>query len=119
MKAWQRLWGKKILDLSLGAFFRILGERTRTPIEIDRFFPSTQHCSGCKHRQKLTLDRDYNAAINLLKEGLRKKSSRDPEQIVEMPVETKTTTQRMVDFFDSLSYVRVSLVAETGSFSIH
>ncbi len=131
--AWQRLWGKKMLDLSLGAFFRVLAERTRTPIEIDRFFPSTQHCSGCNYRQKLTLDerryncpvcgltldRDYNAAINLLKEGLRKTPSRDPEQIVEMPVETKTTTQRMVDFFDRLPYVRASLVAEAGSPSIH
>ncbi len=132
LSAWHRLWGKKMLDLSLGAFFRILAERTRTPIEIDRFFPSTQHCSDCNHRQKLTLDehryncpvcgltldRDYNAAINLLLEGLRTAPFHDPEQIVEMPVETKTTTQRMMDVFDRLAYVRASLVEEAGSPSI-
>ena len=82
--AWQRLWGEKMFDLSLGVFFRILAERSRTTTEISRSFPSTQRCSRCGHRQKLTLDnrlyhcpdcglaldRDHNAAINLLLEGL-------------------------------------------------
>ncbi|MFQ5980747.1 MAG: zinc ribbon domain-containing protein [Candidatus Heimdallarchaeota archaeon] len=93
-------------------------------------FPSTQRCC-CGHHQKLqlvervyrcpicqlTIDRDWNAALNLLLEGfgILQPPSRDPELIVEMPVETKTTTQRMVDYFDRLPYVRASLVAEAGS----
>jgi putative transposase len=31
LKAWQRIYGKKMADLSLGAFLRILAERSRTP----------------------------------------------------------------------------------------
>ena len=50
-------------------------------VQADRWYPSTQLCSNCGHRQKLTLnqriyrcpecgleiDRDLNAAINLSK----------------------------------------------------
>ncbi|MFX0115052.1 MAG: hypothetical protein ACFFB3_10940 [Candidatus Hodarchaeota archaeon] len=35
-----------------------------------------------------------------------------------MPVETKTTTQRMVDHFNGLSFVRASFVREAGSFGL-
>lgn len=55
-------------------------------LEVDRFFPSSQLCSSCGHRQKMPLDvrtyicpecgtiidRDLNASINILNEGLRK-----------------------------------------------
>ena len=57
-------------------------------VKIDRWFPSSKTCSGCGHvlgKGELTLamrqwqcpncnavlDRDYNASINILKEGLR------------------------------------------------
>jgi len=60
----------------------------KQPIKLDRWFPSFKTCSGCDHvlgkgeltlamRQwqcpscNKTLDRDYNASINLPKEGLR------------------------------------------------
>ena len=50
-----------------------------TVVKVDRFYPSSQLCSRCNHRQKMplkrrvfncgncgtTLDRDYNASINL------------------------------------------------------
>ncbi|MFQ5981600.1 MAG: hypothetical protein ACE5OZ_25935 [Candidatus Heimdallarchaeota archaeon] len=32
-----------------------------------------------------------------------------------MPVETQTATQRMVNHFNGLPFIRASLVAETGS----
>ncbi|MHA2231603.1 MAG: RNA-guided endonuclease InsQ/TnpB family protein [Candidatus Hodarchaeales archaeon] len=133
LRAWHRVYGKKMADLSLGAFLRILAERSRTPREIRSSFPSTQRCSGCGHKQKLTLtertyrcprcqltiDRDWNAARNLLLEGQglasKENPSRCPEQNTVMPVETQTATQRMVDHFNGLPYVRASLVAEAGS----
>ncbi|MFQ5980820.1 MAG: RNA-guided endonuclease InsQ/TnpB family protein [Candidatus Heimdallarchaeota archaeon] len=137
LRAWQRVYGKKMADLSLGAFLRILSERSRTPAEVPSTFPSTQRCSGCGWRPtpklplsqrmyrcgnpncSLVLDRDLNAALNLWLEGLgldpSHSSSRCPERNTVMPVETKTTTQRMVDHFNGLPYVRASLVAEAGS----
>ncbi|MFQ5977139.1 MAG: zinc ribbon domain-containing protein [Candidatus Heimdallarchaeota archaeon] len=137
LRAWQLLYGQKMADISLGAFLRILKERSRTPVEISSSFPSTQRCSDCGHKQKLPLtertyhcprcglvmDRDWNAAINLLLEGLgidqKEKSSRCPGRNTVMPVETKTATQRMIDHFNGLPFVRASLVAEAGSSSIH
>ncbi|MFQ5978572.1 MAG: RNA-guided endonuclease InsQ/TnpB family protein [Candidatus Heimdallarchaeota archaeon] len=133
LRAWQRLYGRKMADLSLGAFLRILAERSRTPREIRASFPSTQRCSGCGHEQKLALtertyhcplcglviDRDWNAARNLLVEGRgiapSQSPSRCPERNTVMPVETQTATQRMVDHFNGLPFVRASLVTEAGS----
>ena len=62
-------------------------------LEVDRFFPSSQLCSNCGHRQKMPLDvrtyicpecgtiidRDLNASINILNEGLRKIGLERPE----------------------------------------
>jgi putative transposase len=135
LKAWQRVYGKKMADLSLGAFLRILKERSRTPAEISSSFPSTQRCSGCGQKSShnlplaervyhcpicgLVLDRDLNAAVNLRLEGLgidpAHSPSRCPERNTVMPVETKTATQRMVDCFNNLPFVRASLVSEAGS----
>ncbi|MHA2495887.1 MAG: RNA-guided endonuclease InsQ/TnpB family protein [Candidatus Hodarchaeales archaeon] len=137
LRAWQRLYGKKMADLSLGAFLRILAERSRTPAEIPSTFPSTQRCSGCGHKLPaklplaqrmyrcenptcgLVIDRDLNAALNLQLEGLglnpQKYPSRCPERNTVMPVETKTATQRMLAHFNELPFVRASLVAEAGS----
>lgn len=81
---------KAIQELSFSEFVRILKYKAewygRTVVEIGRFFPSSQLCSECGHRNaKLTLkdrewvceecgcvhDRDLNASYNILNEGLR------------------------------------------------
>ena len=61
-------------------------------VQIDRFFPSSKTCSNCGNIKKdltlkdreyicsscgLVIDRDYNAALNILREGLRILSGRD------------------------------------------
>lgn len=74
---------RAILDVSPGEFRRQLEYKTAwygsTITVIDRFFPSSQTCSACGARAKLTLadriyrcaacgfaaDRDVNAAINI------------------------------------------------------
>ena len=90
VKAMQKLWGRKISDLAFSEFVRILKyEATKFGtliVEVGRYFASSQlcHCCGEKNPQVKDLkvrqwkcpkcgaehDRDKNAAINILREGL-------------------------------------------------
>ncbi len=80
--------GKATLDNGYGMFLNMLeyklAERGKCFIKIDKWYPSSQLCSCCGSRHKLLLsdriykcdcgnaiDRDYNAACNIKKEGLR------------------------------------------------
>jgi len=88
IKAMQRLWGKKISDLSHSSFVNILKHQCTKNgsqvIEIPRFYPSSKTCHVCGTiNEKLTLsdrewtceccntihDRDYNAALNIERVG--------------------------------------------------
>ena len=82
--------GISIFDLGYGTFLNYLSYKlkwlNKKLIKVDRYFPSSQLCSACNYRKSdLTLnqrswvcpncgfkhDRDYNAAINIKKEGIR------------------------------------------------
>ena len=91
MKGMQRLWGRKICDLRFGDFVAKLGYIARKYgcrlVKVDRWFASSQQCSVCGYKNDGTKDlrvrkwtcpacgtehdRDVNAAINVLNEGLR------------------------------------------------
>jgi putative transposase len=80
---------KSFSDAALGAFLRMLEYKAqwngKTVMRVGRFFASSKTCNACGHRQSLELsdrkwmcdgcgslhDRDENAAINILSEGLR------------------------------------------------
>ena len=83
------LWGKQISDLAFGEFMQKLKnqskKRIRSVLKIGCWTPSTKRCSVCEHKNEyLTLadrewicpkcdthlDRDHNAAINILMEGV-------------------------------------------------
>ena len=85
----KRLWGKQVSDLAFGEFLRKLKhqshKRIRSVLKINRWSPTTKACCVCGHKnQNLTLadwdwtcpscdthlDRDQNAAMNILKEGV-------------------------------------------------
>ena len=86
---------KSISDASWGAFVSMLTYKAewndKKVVKIDRFFPSSQTCSVCgylnKDTKKLSVrewecpachshhDRDVNAAINILRVGLKKYTS--------------------------------------------
>ena len=80
--------GKATLDNGYGTFLSMLkyklSDRGKYFVKIDKWFPSLQLCSCCGNKKKLTLadriykcdcglimNRDQNAAINILNEGLR------------------------------------------------
>lgn len=89
ISAMKKLWGRKISDLGLYNLLKIVefkaSENYRSINYIDRFFPSSKLCSKCgniKNKDELKLkdrvykcecghemDRDLNAAINILREG--------------------------------------------------
>lgn len=80
---------KSFNDAAIGAFVRMLEYKaewySRRIVKVDRFFASSKKCHCCPHKQQLELsarqwrcenchtvhDRDINAAINILVEGLR------------------------------------------------
>ena len=83
-------FGITIFDLGYGAFLNYLSYKldwlNKKLIKTNRYFPSSQLCSSCGYRKSdLTLnqrhwicpdcgekhDRDFNAAINIKKEGIR------------------------------------------------
>jgi putative transposase len=85
-----RRFGKKIADLGFADFVKILEyvakKYNKQVIKIDRWFPSSKICSNCGNINKelqlrermwicdkcgTTHNRDYNASINILKEGCR------------------------------------------------
>ena len=82
--------GKATLDNGYGIFLSMLeyklSDRNKYLIRVDKWFPSSQicHCCGALHPEMkdltirtikcdcgLTINRDQNAAINILQEGLR------------------------------------------------
>jgi len=81
---------KSISDASWSKFVEFLEYKAnwygRTVIKIDKFFPSSKLCSNCGNKKEdlklkdrtyncsscgITIDRDYNASLNILEEGLR------------------------------------------------
>lgn len=81
--------GKATLDNGYGMFLTMLEyklrDRGKQLVKIDKWYPSSQTCSCCGHKQKMPLcvrtydcpqcgnhmNRDYNAAVNIRNEGLR------------------------------------------------
>ena len=81
---------KRIVDISLSEFRRQLTYKSswygKSLVVVDRYYPSSQICHVCNHRDGKksedvrswicpncgsNLDRDINAAINILNEGIR------------------------------------------------
>lgn len=80
--------GKATMDNGYGMFLNMLeyklSDRGKYFVKVDKWYPSSQICSHCERRKKMTLgqrvykcecglsmDRDLNAAINIKNEGIR------------------------------------------------
>ena len=81
-------FGKSVADNGWGMFTSFLQyklkEQGKQLVKVDKWFPSTKTCSSCGDTQPmpmsirtytcscgLNLDRDYNSALNIKKEGIR------------------------------------------------
>jgi len=125
-KAWQRIWGRKIMITSIGGIISTLKQKVHTPIEVNRMFASTKTCSKCGNIQDIALDervyvckncgnvmdRDYNSSINIETEGLKQIGTVRTELT---PVEIEANTLMFLRYFNSIPYVKASSVYESGS----
>lgn len=132
IKAWQRIWGKKILSTSIGGIISTLKKKVHTPVEVNRMYPSTKTCSKCGNIQEIALDervyvcknkncgnvmdRDHNSGINIENEGL-KQIKVGAVRIELTPVEIEANTLMFLRYFNSIPYVKASSVYEPGSFT--
>ena len=130
IKAWQRIWGRKIMITSIGGIISTLKKKVHTPIEVNRMYPSTKTCSKCGNIQNITLDecvyvckkcsnvmdRDYNSSINMEIEGLKQIGTVRTELT---PVEIEANTLMFLRYFNSIPYVKASSVYESGSFTAY
>lgn len=126
LKAWQRIWGRKILTTSIGGIISTLTKKVHTLIEVPKYFPSTKTCSKCGNIQDMFLDervfvckkcgnimdRDYNASTNIKIEGLKKVGMVCTDF---KPVEIEANTLMSLRYFNSIPYVKASSVDESGS----
>jgi putative transposase len=89
LQGMKTMWGRKVSDLGFASFMSILEwvafKRGKRVVKVDCFLPTTKTCSGCGQKHALTLrdrllvcdcgltiDRDHNAAINILSAGQTK-----------------------------------------------
>ena len=123
--AWQRLWGKRLLNTAIGGITAEL-KKLSTSVEVDRFYASTKECPICKHKQDIGLEermyhcdncgyekpRDWKSALCILNEGLKKIGVEYTEST---PVERKASTLMVLERFNAIPCVKASLLIDAGS----
>ena len=98
IQSMQKLWGRKVSDIAWSQFVNMLTykaiEQGKFVLKIDRFYPSSKLCHNCGYKNEAlnlsdrkwicpvcgeVLDRDINAAKNILKKGLEAFSDTDAQ----------------------------------------
>lgn len=124
IKAWQAgNHGKKINSTAIGGIIADLKSKSRTPVEVDKFYPSTKLCRcGCKvdipvwqrtfscPECGFVMDRDWKSSLSLQYEGLRMIGV--PTECRDFkPVETTTSTLKLADYFNMIQGVQCKLLS--------
>jgi len=116
--SWQKLFGKKIYETSIGGIRNALKRKASTPVEVGRFVKTTGVCPVCRtyvklnmHQRELTcpscnstFDRDVASALVIMKEGL------SLWNVGETPGDENASA--MVEYFASIPHVSVSMNRE-------
>lgn len=132
IKEWQHIWGRKILDISIGGIKDILNERILTPIAIPPNIPTTQKCHVCGTIKPMPIDqtkyvcgcgmslnRDMNAAINIMSEWTNQLPTERRKAISDnrgrQACGEEPSTFGMLKYFNSIPRVKARLFVESGS----
>jgi len=121
IRSWQKLFGKKIYETSIGGIRNALKRKASTPVEVGRFVKTTGVCPVCRTYVKLdlsqreftcpscnsTFDRDVASAIVILKEGL------SLWNVGETPGDENASA--MMEYLQSIPHVSVSMNREAPS----
>ena len=137
MKTKRRGHSKSWTDAAWGTFRRQLAYKQQWQgkrlVAISRWYPSSQECHICHERTKHDLstrewrcgscstlhDRDHNAALNILVEGLRKlaEGNSDSPNVCEGAVRLPTRKQAPLKQKSSVCEVRSPRALALGSFT--
>ena len=119
--------GKKIQNTAIGGIISALKNRAHTPMEVDKFYPSTQLCPKCGNKRKLCLDervyvcscgykedRDVKSAVMIEREGLEKFVPVDSREFKLEDIRTSATEcQNMLSHIHGIQSKFVWLSQET------
>lgn len=120
IKGWKSgLFGRNIQHTSIGGITSRLKNNLETLVLVDRYIPTTQTCSNCGYKQKMSLsdrvfkcescgfeiERDWNSARDMVLFGEKTPLKNLPEDFWEVtPVEREATAR----ILESNPYIRVS-----------
>ncbi|EQD59440.1 transposase IS605 OrfB [mine drainage metagenome] len=121
--AWQKLWGRRIYQTSIGEFRNALKRKASTPIEIDRFTKTTGICMDCDALLYLNLsdrvftcpfceylqDRDVSAANATINKGLSLRN------VGETLAEDHASVSSMLEYLKHIPHMKASIADETRS----
>jgi putative transposase len=120
---WQRLYGRRIYQTSIGGFRDTLKRKVSTPLEVGRFAKTTGICMYCGYLLRLNLservfkcpscgrvqDRDVSAANATKYEGL------SLWNVGETLADDDASTSSMLEYLKSIPHVKASIAGEARS----
>jgi putative transposase len=129
VKSWASLFGRQVHSSGIGGLKARLRNSLAAPIPVDRYEPTTKECFVCGKLHKLSLgdrifkcecgwtcDRDYNAALVILRKGL----SLSPNQAVGLDRSELKPLEReaIMRILGSNPYIRITSLKEEALTSI-
>ena len=123
IKAWKASnHGKKIQNSGIGGIIRDLKLKSHTPVEVNKFFPSTQLCPQCGHKQKMPQeiriylcencgykkDRDLKSAICIESEGIKEYNKIHTDCMKFKLEETETSVCGIINLLKQINNLHVS-----------
>jgi len=123
IKEWQRLFGRRIYQTSIGGFRDTLKRKVSTPLEVGRFTKTTGICMYCGYSLHLNLservfkcpscghvqDRDVSAAYATKYEGLSLRN------VGETLADDDASTSSMLEYLKHIPHVKASIAGEARS----